>query len=180
MYGYTERRIAYFRPGPVSLVMEEDGRETTLFSRALESREILTLKVTTVPKASSSTGGRVRIQLDTSRVWSEAGCQIGGGSQRGADRSDAYGIEEAKAHVGEKGVWVRGYIVGGDLSSSSASFAGPFSSKTNLVIGPRASTREKASCLSVQLRQGDIRHVWPQRSRTAQAKSNQEQTPSSV
>ena len=54
-------------------------------------------------------------------------------------------------------MWVCGYIVGGDLSSSSASFETPFSSRTNIVLGPKASTVNRSSCISVQLPSGNIR-----------------------
>lgn len=50
-----------------------------------------------------------------------------------------------------------GYVVGGDLSSASASFEKPFSSRTNIVLGPRSSTTDRTSCLSVQLPSGDLR-----------------------
>ena len=53
--------------------------------------------------------------------------------------------------------WVSGYIVGGDLSSSSASFEPPFTSRTNLLLGPRSSTMDRNSCLSVNLPSGNIR-----------------------
>ena len=54
-------------------------------------------------------------------------------------------------------VWVYGYIVGGDLSSSRCSFDGPFSSRTNIVLASKSSCRDKQSCLSVQLAKGDVR-----------------------
>ena len=61
--------------------------------------------------------------------------------------------------VGEEDVWVCGHIVGGDLSSSSASFDKPFESRTNLLLGPRSSTDDKEACLSVQLASGEIRNA---------------------
>lgn len=60
-------------------------------------------------------------------------------------------------HTGEEDVWVYGYIVGGDLSSSGASFTPPFKSRTNIIIAARSSTADKSSCMSVQLQKGDIR-----------------------
>ena len=38
-----------------------------------------------------------------------------------------------------------------------ASFEAPFQSRTNLVLGPRSSTSDKKSCLSVQLPAGSLR-----------------------
>jgi len=52
---------------------------------------------------------------------------------------------------------VSGYIVGGDLTSSSASFEAPFSSRTNILLGSRSSVSYRSSCLSVSLQSGEIR-----------------------
>lgn len=71
--------------------------------------------------------------------------------------SDALTVSQAIASAGESDVWVSGYIVGGDLTSSSASFSGPFSSRTNIVLGPRSSTSSRSSCISVSLPSGEIR-----------------------
>ena len=64
-----------------------------------------------------------------------------------------------KDHAGEKAVWVTGYIVGGDLSSSKngIKFEGPFESMTNIAIAARSSVTEKSSCVSVQLVKGEMR-----------------------
>ena len=70
---------------------------------------------------------------------------------------EAMSVPEAKDNIGAGDVWVYGYIVGGDLSSSKASFKGPFSSRTNLVLAARAGTTDRSACLSVQLQKGDIR-----------------------
>lgn len=71
----------------------------------------------------------------------------------------AYSVAQAKEHVGEKGVWVCGYIVGGDLSSAKEgiSFSAPFSSMTCFAIASRSSVTSKSSCMSVKLPKGDIR-----------------------
>jgi hypothetical protein len=93
----------------------------------------------------------IDVAIDTSRVWLSEEYVLGGGSKSVLSISQAYDM------VGEEDVMVCGYIVGGDLTSSSASFEKPFSSRTNLLIGPRSSTSEKSSCLSVQLPSGYLR-----------------------
>ena len=58
------------------------------------------------------------------------------------------------------GVWVRGYIVGGDLKSGGkASFEPPFKAATNLVMGPSADSQDCSECISVQLPQGELRNA---------------------
>lgn len=65
---------------------------------------------------------------------------------------------EVPDHIGEKDVWVLGYVVGGDLtSSSSMSVAPPFRLMTNLALSRSMATVEKDSCISVQLPKGTIR-----------------------
>lgn len=158
MYSYSEKRTAYFNPGNVSLVLKETSANTTLFTRPLSAREILTITVS-VPNVSGS--GGISIQLDTARNHTGETVTIGGdpASGKGGDRSTALNVSEAAGSAGATGVWVYGYIVGGDLSSSSVSFTPPFKSETNLAIASRTSVSAKSSCLSVQLPQGAIRNA---------------------
>ncbi|MGM9739387.1 MAG: DUF6359 domain-containing protein [Candidatus Cryptobacteroides sp.] len=158
MYSYSEKRTAYFNPGNVSLILKETGGNTTLLTRPLGAREILTITVS-VPNISGS--GSINIQLDTTRNHTGETVTIGGNpaSGKGDDLSTALNVSEAPGAVGSTGVWVYGYIVGGDLSSSSVSFTPPFKSETNLAIAARTSVTEKSSCLSVQLPQGEIRNA---------------------
>ncbi len=154
MYGFSEKRIAYFNPGEVSLVLSDGGVDETLFVRRLESREILSVNISA--PAPESTSIPVSIQLDTTRYWSYEDYSIGGGDVQ-LPESDVHTIQQARSMAGAEGIWVRGYVVGGDLSSSKVSFQGPFSSRTNIAIASRASVSEKSSCMSVQLQKGDIR-----------------------
>jgi len=82
-----------------------------------------------------------------------------GGNDGSEDLSGAYSVGQARslAAKGEKNVWVYGYVAGGDCTSKSCSFTAPFTSNTNLVLAPEKDTADKQYCLSVQLRQGDIR-----------------------
>lgn len=162
MYGYTEKRTAYVKPGAVSLTLSDAGDESTLFTRTLQPREVLVVNVSTSGKPSSGgggsavTAGRISVSIDTTRSYVSENFTIGGETP-GTDVSRAYSVSQAHTHAGEKGVWVYGYIVGGDLSSSKCSFDAPFSARTNLAIAARSSCTDKASCLSVQLSKGDIR-----------------------
>ena len=161
MYGYSEKRTACFKPGTVNLLLNDSGNESTLFSRTLQARDVLVVNVSTAGHSSgngsgNSSGAGICVNIDTSRTYISEDFVIGG-SNGGTDASSSYSVQQARAHIGEKGVWVYGYIVGGDLSSSRCSFQGPFSSRTNLAIAARSSVTDKASCLSVQLAKGDIR-----------------------
>ena len=103
-----------------------------------------------------SPGGETKgisVSVDTSRTWISGEYVLGGKE----GYSDVLSVAQAQSMAGEKDVTVSGYIVGGDLTSSSASFDRPFSSRTNILLGPRSSTRDKSSCLSVQLPSGELR-----------------------
>lgn len=155
MYSYSEKRIAYVKPGSVSLVMSSSGSEKTLLTRTLPAREILVLNITTAG-GSHGQGGGIHVTVDTTRNYVTEDYVIGG-SNGGGDASHALSVAQARNHVGEKGVWVYGYIVGGDLSSTKCSFEPPFKSRTNLAIAAKSSCTDKDACLSVQLAQGSIR-----------------------
>lgn len=158
MYGYSEKRIAYFLPGNVSLVLSRSGKDEVLMTRKLEAQQVLVLGVSVSPSyGSSSDAESITVAVDTSRIWISDGFIIGGDDDKGSDAGDAMTVTQALSSVGEEDVWVNGYIVGGNLTSTSASFEPPFSSRTCLLLGPRSSTADRSSCISVQLPSGDVR-----------------------
>lgn len=170
IYSYSERRTAYFNPGTVSLVMTENSKDTRLYTKNLQPQEMLILTVNVGTSSSSegsvtpgSSSASFRLSVDSARVWYNEVCTIGGGSATspggGTSSSDALTIAKAKDRIGEESVWITGYVVGGDLTSASMSFDAPFKSKTNIVIGPRSSTDEKESCMSVNLPTGELRNA---------------------
>ena len=166
-YSFTEQRVAYFNPGPVSLILTNEGKDETLLTRTLSSRQILTIGVSAGDPIGQSDGtGKdgmsVKLDVDTTAVYLNEDYIIGGGGtseQTGLNRNSAFNIAAAKAHVGAEDVWVHGYIVGGDLTSGATgiSFDAPFKSATNLAIASRSSVCEKQYCISVSLPKGDIR-----------------------
>lgn len=157
MYGYSEKRIAYFLPGSVSVILNNEGKDQVLMTRTLSAQEILTVGIYVSDKGTSQERA-ITVSVDTSRIWNEESYVIGGsGNDRGDIPENALSVMQAKASAGEKDVWVCGYIAGGDLTRSSISFTPPFTSSTNLAIASRASADSKESCLSVSLPAGDIR-----------------------
>lgn len=162
-YSPSESRTGFFKPGNVSISMRDGTATTPLLTRNLSAREILTIGITCPSGGGQGTsqGGSLSISVDTLRTWTEEEYQIGsqGQGEAGTTPGRAYGVSQVKDHAGEKGVWVVGYIVGGDLSSgqNGIKFEGPFESLTNIAIASRSSVSEKASCVSVQLAKGSIR-----------------------
>ena len=163
-YSFDEQRTAFFNPGKMVLMMNLKGEEKVLYSRFLSVGEMLTLELSAaerIPAVKAVTRMGISLSVDSSRVWisdilaydgSDAG--FSGGSP---DVPDAVSVAEARVMAGSKGVWVQAYIVGGDLTSASASFTPPFSSRTNLLVADSPDCRVKSKCMSVQLSKGDIR-----------------------
>lgn len=161
MYSYTEKRIAYFNPGNISVLLSNNGKDEVILSRSLDSRDVLTL-VLSVSGGKQDNSRAMSINVDTTRNYLSEEFTIGDKtSSKGKDSSNAMTISQAKASIGETGVWVSGYVVGGDLTSSAngISFEKPFSSATHLAIASRSSVSTKASCMSVQLPAGEIREA---------------------
>lgn len=158
MYSYTEKRIAYFNPGKVSLILYEEGKDKELLSRDLLPSEILTVNISAPHDPVS--GVSISAAVDTSRIWTTEDYVIGGGSSGndGSAAADAISVADAASHVGENGVWVYGYIVGGDLTSAGKTVKTEGITKaTHLAIAARSSVTAKASCVAVELPKGAVR-----------------------
>ena len=156
-YGYTETRTAYFQPGMVSLLLHLDSDTRTLFSREMEPREILTVGLS-APGAGGVTGAAVSVEVDTVKVYHDYTYKENDGAA-GSSPGNALSVSQARASAGVTGVWVCGYIVGGDLSSTGSKMntAPPFAKDTHFAIASRSSVTEKEYCLSVELPKGPVR-----------------------
>lgn len=158
MYSYSETRIAYFPPGNVSLMISEYGSDRILFTRNLQPRTVLEIAVSAAGSSGGSDSESISVAVDTSRTWNQESYIIGGENSEGdSGTTEILTVSQAMNSIGEEAVWVSGYIVGGDLSSSSASFEPPFTSRTNILLGPRSSTMDRSACLSVNLPSGRVR-----------------------
>lgn len=172
MYGYAEKRIAYFKPGTVSLILYDQGKDEVLLSRNLEARQILTLSLS-APYGGSGTAASssVTVAVDTTKNWRSESFAIGGpggpedgggeNEDDGRDEDDpdsAIPVSKVNAHVGEEGVWVYGYIVGGDLSTAGTTVkTSKITKSTHLAIAARSTVTAKTSCVAVELPKGPLR-----------------------
>ena len=161
-YSYSERRIAYFNPGQVSVTMSDNGSlETTLLTRAIAAREVLTVSISAAGSSQGSAGGdktSLKLQVDTSKYWMSESYIIGGENSGGKDLSGALGIGEAMTKAPASDIWIYGYIVGGDLTSAGASVkTSGITKNTHLALAARSSVTEKAFCIAVELPKGAVR-----------------------
>ena len=153
MYPYGERRTAYFLPGDISLLMQENGDGGLLFHREMQAGNMLSVNLTA---ASSSGDGRISIAVDTTRTWLSEDITVGPGGTVGG--GTVLGVADISGHAGEKGVTVCGYIVGVATSTAKAQFEPPFDRNTNILLGPRANTSSREYCVCVELKAGDVRN----------------------
>ena len=165
MYGYAEKRIAYFKPGPITLILNNRGADETLLTRTLDARTILTLNLS-APHGGTAAASSITVAVDTAKVWNQESYVIGGSGGSTGSSSDshgdgidnAYAVAEAGDHVGEDEVWVFGYIVGGDLSTAGTTVkTSKLTKATHLAIAARSSVTAKASCIAVELPKGPVR-----------------------
>ena len=171
MYGYSEKRIAYFKPGPISLVLNDRGADEILLTRTLDARTILTLNIS-APYGGTAATSSITVAVDTAKIWNSESYVIGGGGSgsgsgsggsggdddSGTGLDSAYSVAQAADHIGEDEIWVFGYIVGGDLSSAGTTVkTSKFTKATHLAIAARSSVTTKASCIAVELPKGPVR-----------------------
>ena len=152
MYAYEEKRIAFFSPGIVSVLLVDGEKQESLCTRQLLAQEILSLGLSA--ELAESNDGRIKIMVDTTRNWVRDNYTSGGASSP----TSTYTVTEAKYHIGEKNAWVKGYIVGVATNTGKFSFEGPFSKNTNIVLGLRSSSSDPEYLLAVELPKGDIRN----------------------
>jgi hypothetical protein len=166
-FGLTETRTAFFMPGTVHVLMNDNGESKLVYSVEIASGSILTLKLAVAEKTIRTdpvSGAGFSLVVDTTCVRTESafawdGESSGGETLPSGVPQGAVGVAAAKTIAGSRDVWVYGYIVGGDLTSKACSFDAPFSSRTNLVLAGDASCRDRSLCMSVQLSAGDIRNA---------------------
>ena len=166
-WGYDENRTAFFAPGKIALVLDFKGKGTTIYSAELGPGEIMTLKLDVsedMTKVSPMTAVNISMDVDTARLYTAReflwdGSSAGNSEPSESTPSGALDVATARGEAGSKGVWLVGYIVGGDLSSSSCSFEAPFSARTNIVLSDSPSCRDRSVCMSIQLSVGDIRNA---------------------
>ena len=158
-YLYKETRIAYTKAGNASVILYNEGKDQTLLTRRLEARQILNLGISVANAEGQSS---VQVVLDTTKVWTDERFVIGG-DNNGPDEdreepSGAISVGDVSSHLDQKGVWVYGYIVGGDLTSNGKTVkTADLTKATHLALADRSSITAKASCLAVELPKGKVR-----------------------
>ena len=157
-YGFAEDRFLYLTPGLIFVKMIPANPELStvpLFSRTIAARDMLTINVKLAGDDSASFGRGIKI--DTTSFWSSDTLLVG--SNDGSTKEKAISVQRLPEYIGLK-VWVTGYIVGGDLTTTAIKFDPPFSTKSNLAIASAPGIRERVSCYSVSLPSGTLQTTF--------------------
>ena len=151
MYPYTASDFCYVTPGPVELFYNNGLSDTLLYARQIPPQQMLTLNLSYSP---TSKNAIFRLEKDTGRIWKtenfNAGLKIPSG---------AVTIEQAKQMIGEKGVMVFGFILGGDVTETTMRVKPPFASQTNIVLASSMNERNRNNMFAVELPSGTIREA---------------------
>ena len=159
-YTSSETRFGYFEAGNATFsAVASDGSSQKLFSKQLTGGQMLTL---TLDAGSMDSQSNISVQVDTTVAYLSQTIMVDeyrSSQGDGLAQATAFSVIEAASHP-EESVWVWGYIVGGDLTSSAINYEVPFSKNSNLAIAASAMCRTRSECMSVELASGsDIRET---------------------
>ena len=151
LYNYNESRVAYFKPGYISFVNREGEKSDVLFTKELNAGEIITINIDASDDG-SGLNSTFSISVDTTAVRTIIPIYIGdgGGIEDGSCKERALSVDAVRHNIGQK-VWVKGYIVGGDLTQNEISYSAPFNSSTHFAIASKPSVWMRDFCVAVEL-----------------------------
>ena len=151
-YEKEEERTGYFASGTLEIVLSIDGEDPVQVSKNVIARDMLVLTIFPM-EADPGTKGSIELQLsvDTTRVWRREEWKPGASASDGLTPATAYTVAEAQTLESGENVWVCGYIVGGDASTSSFKTSPPFTANTNLVIADSPVEVLRANCMAIEL-----------------------------
>lgn len=154
IYAYSESRYLYLKPGRFYARLKplsESSVHIPLFSKTLIAKEMLEVAIGLAPGDSGALSGKITV--DTTSMWKKDTVVIDGND--GSVQSKAIHTERLSEFEGMK-IWVKGYIVGGDISSDTIRFTPPFVKASHMAIAADPSERLRVKCFGVNLPSGKI------------------------
>ena len=154
-YTFSENRFLYVNPGLIEIKAKGAAGVSTISvsKRELAANEMLTLYLDAV--GTGMPGSKSGIVIDTVSVW-KSDEFIYGQIRDGSSKERALNIGDIEERIGEKDLWVFGYI-SGYLTASSLINTPPFSTETNLAIAETIGVSDKSKCVGITLPTGSIR-----------------------
>lgn len=154
-YQYNETRIAYFPPGKVDINLKQQEKEVIIISKTLNASEVLTLKLSASEDVEEGEVG-LSIVMDTTRIWVYEEFVVGNGRD-GSTAEKALMISDLGLYDGMKNLWVKGYIVGSDMTITKVNFNPPFEANTHLALSDISNPVSRSECAAVELPSGSLR-----------------------
>lgn len=145
-YPFSESRYAYFSPGIIRVVLNIDGVEVPLLTRNLSQSQMLSIRLL----ASNTTDSHFKVDIDTSRYWLCEDVIYGTGND-GSSIENALSVDEIPLFLGAENVWIQGYIVGGDVTSSTVATEPPFTKSSHIAIASHQYVAGRDECAAVEL-----------------------------
>ena len=150
-YVKTETRTGYFAPGTLNIYLEIDGEDSYSLSKNVSPRDMLVLTVASIPGTPGNEQGiSLSIDVDTTRTWRREQWRPGGPAD-GSTPASAYSVTEAIQLAAGEDVWICGYIVGGDVSTSAIKTSPPFTAASNLALADSPLETERGNCMAVEI-----------------------------
>lgn len=157
-YPYAEERYLYVNPGKFFVRLNPISPTKTpvpLFSKSVIAKEMLTVNLALAAIDSSTfTSG---IVIDSISTWKLDTLLIDGND--GSSRAKAIALSRLSEFEGMK-IWVKGYIVGGDVSDDLVVFTPPFTKGSHMAIAGNIGERLRAKCFGVSLPSGKIQNQF--------------------
>ena len=151
-YAKTETRTGYFAPGTLDIYLEIDGKDGYSLSKSVSARDMLVLTVASTPLSPGGEQGiSLSIDVDTTRTWRREQWRPGGQEADGSTPALAYSVIQAIQLAEGNDVWICGYIVGGDVSTSAIKTSPPFTAASNLAIADSPLETERVNCMAVEI-----------------------------
>ena len=155
IYDFDENRTGYFKSGNVVFTAGEKER---LLNKVVQGGTIYNLTLD-CPYDESDAG--FSIEVDSSGTDVDETIIIGNETIKGADgssREKALDVATASGRPGDT-LWVWGYIVGGDLTTSGISFTPPFTKSSNLAIAGLPGERTRENCFPVEISKTSVKEA---------------------
>jgi len=151
-YQGDEMRTGYFAPGTLQIVLSMEGEDPMQVSKKVIARDMLVLTVLANGTGPLTMGSvELSFAVDTAQVWRREEWKPGAPANDGLSPETAYTVAEAQLLSSGENVWISGYIVGGDASTSTFKVAPPFTAASNLVLADSPMEQVRANAMAVEL-----------------------------
>jgi len=156
-YTYSETKFLYVNPGLIEIKARGAAGVATVSvnKRELAANEMLTLSLDAI--GTGAPDSKSGIVIDTISVWKNDEV-VYGQIRDGSSKERALSIGDVDGRIGDKDLWIFGYI-SGYLTTASLINTAPFSTETNIAIAETIGISDKSKCVGIALPSGAVREA---------------------